>query len=136
MRRSKLGHALSKSASNYLNTPHHRSKHTPIYQKLIYLPHMLCDINHVLIGSSQIEKISKVSKMSFFPTLCHFGFEIFLYLNTFRRAFLIFVLRDIFFYTLTQQQRLLKNLEFICYFNGLYLCKTNAVPTRYLHDNI
>ena len=60
MRRSKLGHALNKCTSNYLNTPYHRSKYTPLYQKLIYPPHMLCDINHVLIGSSQIEKISKV----------------------------------------------------------------------------
>ena len=136
MRRSKLGHALNKSASNYLNTPYHRSKYTPIYKKLIYLPHMLCDINRVLIVSSQIEKISKVAKMSFCPTLCHFDVGIFLYLDTFRRAFLLFVRRDIFLLYLDTITKVLKNFEFICYFNGLYLCKPNAVTTRYLHDNI
>ena len=69
MRRSKLGHALNKSASNYLNTPYHRSKYTPIYKKLIYPAHMLCDINHVLIVSSQIEvKKGEVEEnLRFFP---------------------------------------------------------------------
>ena len=69
MRRSKLGHALNKSASNYLNTPYHRSKYTPIYKKLIYTAHMLCDINHVLIVSSQIEvKKGEVEEnLRFFP---------------------------------------------------------------------